>query len=391
MKKPFGLLASACLAPGIFLFPFGAAAQIADTGFAGTCEMSATVAPGGISGFGTCIGTVEGSPGTYSATLGGYAVMPIDLDLPGCGLPISRAYVSLDVGGQSYWHWNSLLVSYPGQAFLALNGEEDVGIAIFDPATASAFGSCGTTGTLRLSFGPNGTEVYTRENIYEPISGIVVSVPPTPVQTPRVSSITVGSTPSIPSITVNTPEVPSIDAETPAVPSVKVGTPAMALPQVCTPANIVCVGSFYIPEQYVTTTPAVPSQPITTTPGLAPQSVGTPYVPSQTVATPYVPSQTVVTPEIGPIPLTPDISLRVVVDNFTYAYLYPNIGALSAFGPITVEVPTPIGPLPVTVCGSTCPVLLSPDAAMHFGVTVTLQIGSETFTQRVPITYPATP
>lgn len=408
LKQSYGLLAPLLfLAAGAFEFPTQAAAQIpaAQIAFVGVCEIpSATWTTsagwGNFSGTGgSCTGLLSGVAGTYEFNLTGGSY-PATWAANACPA-LSNAQLWGSIGGHAAYFYGPV-VTYSGQALFSLSGSQNhdqglygdynttVGMAGFVPGASSPLGACGVTGLLHMSFGPLGATVSSGfgSYIYEPISGVTIPTvfPSRPVGIEPIPAITIGSTPAIPSA-IYTPAIPSVPVSTPPVPSQSTTTPPVPVPQICTPGNVLCIGPFTIPGQPVTT-PGIGSQPVVTTPAIGPQAIPTVGVPSQTIGTPAVPAQSIGnTPAIGPVQLTPDISLEVTLADFSYVWVLPKLGMLTSTGAITQEIPTPFGPIPVTVCADSCPVPEKPGAWLNSGVTVTIVIGSQTYTKTVPIDF----
>jgi hypothetical protein len=66
----------------------------------------------------------------------------------------------------------------------------------------------------------------------------------------------------------------------------------------------------------------------------------------------------------------------------------PNLGEPGFIGPFQILVPTPFGPIPVTICAATCPVPVQPEATLNGSVTITITVGSTTVSRTVPVTLP---
>lgn len=118
------------------------------------------------------------------------------------------------------------------------------------------------------------------------------------------------------------------------VPSLTVGTPEIQLQKTCTPANVVCAGPFTIPPQKVISTPGIDTGPVVTI----------------TVSTTGF--------DIGGV-------------------------GLGTVGPVTVLVPTPFGPFPVTICQDGCLMVRQPE--VDGAVTVTVSAGPQTVSHTVTL------
>lgn len=117
------------------------------------------------------------------------------------------------------------------------------------------------------------------------------------------------------------------------VPSFILTTPEIPVPKTCTPGNVLCAGPFTIPAQHLATTPGVQSPPVTV-------SVSTSRL------------------DVGGV-------------------------EFGGIGPVTVEVPTPFGPLPITICEDGCSVIPQPD--VHGAVTVTVSVGTTSVSRTVAV------
>ncbi|HVL88114.1 MAG TPA: hypothetical protein VM681_08960 [Candidatus Thermoplasmatota archaeon] len=206
-------------------------------------------------------------------------------------------------------------------------------------------------------------------------------------------SIPEQSTPAVPPQSVTTPGVTApptcsvqacdepttvSDEQTitsPEVPPQTITTPSVLIPQVCTPLGLVCVGPFTIPEQTVGPTPGLPSQNATV-PAIVLPAVCSMAPNACLPATEVLPPQTIDVPGNDPMPLTPAVRVGVATDDFVLE-VDPHLGETSAVGPVTVEIPTPFGPFPVTVCASTCPAPVPPSASAQGSVTVLVAVGDE--------------
>jgi hypothetical protein len=148
-----------------------------------------------------------------------------------------------------------------------------------------------------------------------------------------------------------------------------VTVPAQSTPpvgQVCAPLGIVCVGP--VPSQPLT--PPVPVAPVCTTASflcIGPLTL--------------VPADAITTPGLPPTQATPPVTVSVTSTGFSGA-IEPNAGEFTSFGPSTVMV----GPVPVILCATPCPIPVLPGTPMSGAVTVTVIIGSETYVETVPIT-----
>ena len=224
---------------------------------------------------------------------------------------------------------------------------------------------------------PNGTcTIYNDANANHAVDGgeAIATVPcsasDVPISTPPESvgqSVPGTSTPGVPGKTITTDPVV---------------TPATCTLQACTQPTV-------IPAQ---STPPAPQQcvpPLVCVGPIGPQ----PLTPEETVAplctlasaicfppTEIVPSTTVVTPGVPPQVLTPPISVSVSTTGFTGA-IEPNAGEFTSIGPLTLQV----GPVPVTLCPSSCPVPVPPEGRLAGSVTITVVTGSQTLTQTVPV------
>lgn len=134
---------------------------------------------------------------------------------------------------------------------------------------------------------------------------------------------------------------------TPSVPAQS--TPAVTIDQ-C--AGIVCVGPFIIPSQALT--PAIG------------------------------PIHAAATPPISSVLPTPPIDVAANTTGFT-GRITPHAGELGTLGPVTLEVPTPFGALPVTVCAIPCPAAIPPNASLDGSATVSVAAGSTGISQTVPV------
>lgn len=398
MNKSFGLLASAGLAASALFSGVAAADSSMFVGrFSGVCEIpsaiveqSPTAAWASISGSGTCTGVSEGIAGTFNIDLSPVETTGIGAVVPAGPYCVGERPATVAVKiAETEWEFYGTAVIFSQQALVALGGPWDNAIAAFDPSTSASFGPCGVVGTLRMSFGPSSGSADTDTVHFERrIQGITLGqVPSVPVGTPEVSPINVASTPEIPPVSVSTPALAPIPVATPSVPSVMVETPPVSVPLTCTPGNILCIGPFTIPSRPLATTPPVASQPIAITPAVGSETITTPGMPSQPVSTPGIAAQSIATtPTIGPLQVAPNVWVLVYLENgatfrSSVAQLYPT-------GPIDTEIPTPFGPIPVTVCGSTCPSPTPPDLHFHSVVTAWVQIGEDLHYYWVPIYYP---
>lgn len=247
---------------------------------------------------------------------------------------------------------------------------------------------------------PDGTcTVYNDQNgngqvdAGEPIATAPCSAPSTiPVNVPPVSeSVPIPgiSTPSVPSETVNTPPVTtpatctaSICTNPTTVPSQQVGptpdVPAQStppLPQECVPL-VICVG----PVAPQPLTPEVPPQGPFSTPPVTAPAVCAAAAPLCLPPTTIVPPQSITTPGQGPIPITPPIVVSVSSTGLS-GLITPNVGQFSSIGPFNEQV----GPVPVTLCPSTCPVPVPPGTTLDGSITVTVTVGSQVFSETVPV------
>lgn len=114
------------------------------------------------------------------------------------------------------------------------------------------------------------------------------------------------------------------------VPAQQIETPPVQIPKACTPGNVACVGPYTVPSQFVAT---------------------------------------------NPIPL-PTVRISLSIKNLALP-----VTLLGPIAPISLEIPTPFGPLPVTVCESTC---VAPQAGVRGTVTVEVVVGSTTVSHTIP-------
>jgi hypothetical protein len=216
-------------------------------------------------------------------------------------------------------------------------------------------------------------------------ASIPVGVPPASESVP----IPAVFTPNVPSETVTTPGVTtpatctvSVCTSPTTVGSQQVGptpdVPAQStppLPQACVPL-VICIGP--VPPQPLT--PEVPPQgPVSTPPETAPavcSAASFLCVP----ATPILPPEPVTTPGEGPMQVTPPVIVSVSTTGFD-GLVTPNAGQFSSIGPFNEQV----GPVPVTLCPSTCPVPVPPGATLDGSITVTVLVGAEVHSVTIPV------
>lgn len=311
--------------------------------FTGSCSMSGDIYGStysyGARASGQCNGSLNGVPGQYWADL--FVEGKPETGRIPCGFGYGLGSGRLLFAGRAWEDRmtfdaavaNSNLVGNLGEYSLnfwsrsvfAFAGNGVAGSAVAVALT----GGCSDGGyDFVLSFGD---------------SAVAQSVEPTAVS----RTIPALSTPAIPPIPIGVPAVAPIDVETPPIP----------VPLVCTPGNILCVGPFTIPPQ-----------PIITTPEISPQTV-------------------VTTPPISPIPVTPEVTIAASTSGLDALLSPSHAGQLTIIGPLTVDVPTPFGSIPITVCASTCPFVTLPDVAIDGSVTVTVTVGSTTLSRTVPVQY----
>lgn len=275
--------------------------------------------------------------------------------------------------GSSYGSYVRCGIFAPGMSQVTISGSPNY--YVFDTAT---FGLAETIELPNLAVKNNGDgtcTVYDDANgngvvdAGEALATVPCSVDQVPVDVPGA-----GASQSLPAL--STPDVPPTPVTTPPVvvpatctlaactaPTVIPGQSTPALPQVCVPF-VVCVG----PVSPQPLTPPVTVPPVC--------SVGFVCLPPTTI----LPGQTVTVPGQPPVPLTPAITVSVSSTGFD-GTVEPNAGELSSIGPIT----TTVGPIPVTLCPSTCPVPVPPGADLVGSVTVTVTVGTTTYTQTVPV------
>ncbi|MEA3143470.1 MAG: hypothetical protein QOG31_794 [Thermoplasmata archaeon] len=204
-------------------------------------------------------------------------------------------------------------------------------------------------------------------------------------------------TPDVPGTTVNVPPVVTpatctvsvCTAPTPVLPATPVTVPGVTVPgsaDVCAAAPVLCDGAGRIcaPLQAVcinpfgstkVTDPTTVTVPAVTAPALC--SVGVPCLPSTTV----FPGAGVPVPGVGPMQVTPPVTVSVVWTGLG-GTVSPNVGTYAYLPAQTVQV----GPVPVTVCGShSCPVPAAPGAHGTGKLTVTVTVGTQPYSQEVPI------
>lgn len=145
--------------------------------------------------------------------------------------------------------------------------------------------------------------------------------------------------------------------------------------RICAPGGLICVGPF----ERTPLTPPVPGEDVDTPPVGAPAiCTATPQVclpPTQVLG-----PQRITVPSVGPTPVTPATTVSLSWTGFT-GVVDTNAGETTPVGPITVNV----GPIPVTVCAQTCPLPIAPEANGQGSATVTVTVGSETYTRTIPV------
>ena len=296
--------------------------------------------------------------------------LPLDVDLrvfDGCGVFLCLASASLsvpdrcDVNGAGPFHIE--VYGYTGGPYALTFTTNSPFVAPPSPAVQS-----NPDGTCTVYDDRNGNGY---PDSGEQIATAPCSAKDTPFTVPA-QSVSQGlpglSSPQVPPTTVTTPPVTTPATCTVSVCTSSTTVPALYTPpvsQVCTPLGLVCVG------------PVAP-QPLT--PSVTVPAVCTAASFVCVPPTTLVPSQSATVPGVAPIALTPPVTVSVSSTTFN-GLVEPNVGEFVFVGPYSVMV----GPVPVTVCATPCPVPVAPDVDLVGTITVSATVGGTTYTQSVPV------